>query len=274
MDRPITWLAESAMIQTGADAFEAAAKALGDRVQWISSDDSYHGRFGKHDSGDVLVFRGSFQLGTTLSQMFWPDLHILGTDEHMRFSKVAASLGSRLLNSNYVLIPIGELERRWQSLQISLGGSPLFVRPDRSEKSFTGQVVLDLGRFKQREGCYLDEMDPSDLVVVALGRKDIISEYRLVVVDDEVVCGSSYRCNGGLDTSIKPPEMVTAFAQETVGILRGRPHAFMLDVAVTDDRDFHVVELNSFSCGSWYGADPELVTKAIHDLLQPVAAAV
>lgn len=108
---------------------------------------------------------------------------------NMKCSTYYAHLGEHLLNEQYIMLPCGDLPRRWTEVVDILGGGPLFVRPDSGMKPFTGYVV-DTDRGHEIESL-IRAIGPETLVVVA-PKKTLKNEWRFVVCERKVVAGCRY----------------------------------------------------------------------------------
>src|SRR5690606_3444445 len=118
--------------------------------------------------------------------------------------------GELLLNSQYIMLPFGELNRQKEFLFQCLGEEKIFIRPNSGFKIFTGKVVTrdswdeDLRLF----GFYSVE---ADKLVIASKSQDIFGEWRFVVVDNQIVSGSKYSGVSTLSLTT-----VSEFAQHAV----------------------------------------------------------
>jgi hypothetical protein len=172
--------------------------------------------------------------------------------------------GRFLLNSEYVMLPFGEL-RRQKDFLFSVFGSTgkFFIRPNSGLKLFTGSVVHYETWEKDYELLGFYEPDPHQLVVVSKPQK-IHKEWRLMVVGGKVVSGSLYNTAGQLEPEAGFPDDVGAFGDEIAKIWQPDP-AWTLDVALTD-AGLKLIEINSFSCSGMYLCDKMPLVKAVSDL--------
>ena len=178
-------------------------------------------------------------------------------------SNYYCKFGQFLLNSDYMMLPFGELSRCREFLLKTLGiDGRIFVRPDSPLKLFTGQVATE-GNFDAD----LELMEfygfPSNEIVVVSSPKSIIREWRFVVVEGRVITGSEYVV--GQEYSYAPAtdegakEFATRLAQ-----LAGEPDpVWVIDVAQTEAGDYGLMEIGGFSFASLYACDKALVVKAV-----------
>lgn len=137
---------------------------------------------------------------------------------------------------------------------------PAFVKPP-SDKSVPAAVYAD-GSCLPRDG---DRIGPDTAVLVS----DVVSftaEYRLFVLDGEVVTGSRYAVFGRLDPAPLPPEALAFAARVLAGAARTLPSAVTVDIGLLDDGQWAVVEANmpwfSHSYASDVGAVLDTILRA------------
>lgn len=159
-------------------------------------------------------------------------------------------LGGRMLNADARTMPCAEAAARVQR------DETLFVRPVRGDKAFAGGLFTPV-----RHDALLT--DP-DLDVVVAPPKQLIAEYRFVIIDGRVITGSQYRRDNKNDVRIDVNPACQDFAQEVVSHYAPL-RAFVCDVAETPDGP-RVVEYNSFSAAGLYACDGRIILKAIAEL--------
>jgi hypothetical protein len=184
--------------------------------------------------------------------------------ENLSYSTFGAHLGDVLLNDDFVILPFGEFRRR----RLRGWGGRCFLRPDAVTKSFAGMVVTE-GDFDHEMNSLekLQLVMPEDLVVAAAAR-DIRRETRFVVVDGEVVSGSTYGWNGSDDIGLPIDKASAALARDVASRAWQPDRAYTCDIALfEDDVDLkaRLIELNSFSCAGLYGCDLDAVVAAVSD---------
>lgn len=217
------------------------------------------------------VFHGSIQSSLIARDLGW---HVYGMREQYRCVNYYPKFGGHLLNNQYIMLPFGEL-LRLRRLVESIFGTKVFVRPDSNEKVFTGQVVYTEANHWEAAlaanfGGY-DDLPRNEMVVLAHARdeRELVAEYRSIVVDGKVVTTSRY-CEMGECSSqtLEDPESdLVARIQRMVVESGYRPDiVWVLDTCRTNDGKHHVLEVGSFSAASLYGND----TEALVDALLPV----
>jgi hypothetical protein len=167
-----------------------------------------------------------------------------------------------MLNDDFVILPFAEFRRRG----LGRWGGQCFLRPNAVTKSFTG-MVIDEESFPAEVNALekLQYVMPDDLVVAATARR-IERETRFVIVDGEVVSGSTYGWNGNADFGLPIDEQSLSLAREVASREWQPDRAYTCDVALTEiggQTVARLVELNSFSCAGLYACDLDNVVAAV-----------
>lgn len=182
--------------------------------------------------------------------------------ENLSYSTFGAHLGDILLNDDFVILPFGEFRRR----RMRGWGGRCFLRPDAVTKSFAGMVVAEADFEHEMNSLQkLQHVMPEDLVVAASAR-DIRRETRFVIVDGEVVSGSTYGWNGNGDIGLPVDEESFALARDVAARGWQPDRAYTCDIALVEDAGelkARLIELNSFSCAGLYACDLDRVVTAV-----------
>ena len=169
-----------------------------------------------------------------------------------------AHFGSFLLNREYTLLPIAEAVRLADKLFARYASSgQVFVRPDSVDKCFNG-TLTDRSTFTHK---FLGTaFDPETLIIVARA-KDLTREWRLIVVNDQVIAGSQYRDGDGHKETMQCPDEVLSFAATVLESVPWRPApVFIMDICDSED-GLRLLELNSFGCSGYYLADLRIIVE-------------
>ena len=146
------------------------------------------------------------------------------------------------------------------------GWGRVFVRPDSEGKAFPGRVLaLDALDAFAASLVEAEHPDATGTPVVVAPVQDISAEWRLFVVDGQVVAASLYAVDRAPTTAPGAPDDVVAFGMALAARFAPGP-AFALDVARTD-AGLRVVETNSASSAGFYAADVPAFARAITGLL-------
>lgn len=170
-----------------------------------------------------------------------------------------------LLNQNYIMLPFGELLRRRDFLFDTLGPyeDKVFVRPDSGNKTFSGTVVHK-DNWKDavaKLGFY--DVDPASIVIVS-ETSNIRNEWRLVIVEGEVIAASKYKSEGLVKLEEGCPSDVKRFAKLMADIYCPE-RCFTMDICDFKDSGelLSIVEINSFSSSGLYVCDKSAVVEAV-----------
>jgi hypothetical protein len=175
--------------------------------------------------------------------------------ERFQHRAYVQAYGERMLNADARVLSWEEL------LRVPRAPDELvFLKPNDDLKHFTGSILrfsecADLYRMLRRAA------RPVALTAeVVLGRpSEIDAEWRLFLVDGEVVTGSMYRPSG--DPHV-PRELVD-FAQSASS--HWMPASvFVLDVARVD-RSWRIIECNCFNGSRFYSADVERLVRRVSE---------
>jgi hypothetical protein len=164
-----------------------------------------------------------------------------------------AAYGDAMLNADARVMSWEELLREPRA-----PGDLVFLKPNDDLKRFTGQIL----RFAECQDLYrtlcraAQSVEPTSEVV--LGKPcEIDAEWRLFIVDGEVVTGSMYRPSGEPHLS---RELID-FAENAAS--RWAPaRVFVLDVARVEG-SWKIVECNCFNGSRFYSADVERLVRAV-----------
>lgn len=144
--------------------------------------------------------------------------------------------------------------------------SSIFIRPNSGVKTFNGFVIhreqykcIDTIRSIQAAEAWKD-IDPTCLVQVSKAER-IKAEYRMFIYDRKVITGSLY--GGGKTSPIIDPT-AQSFAEKVAKLATWKV-PFVLDVAILEDGEPKIVEVNCITCAGWYDADYDKIVKCVND---------
>lgn len=178
--------------------------------------------------------------------------------------------GKHLLNSDYVMLPFGELNRRKWFL-IEMFGPDMFIRPNGGTKQFTGQVLSETNWSSSLEllGWY---DTPDDAIVVIASPQKIDAEYRVVMKGKEPITGSQYssweeRYLRGEEKERRLCENDSLFdyVRSVMKEVNYFPDpVWVLDI-VRQNETYSVLEVGAISCAGLYGCDLNKIVDAIEE---------
>jgi len=153
-----------------------------------------------------------------------------------KFSNFAGPLYPFLLNQDFALEPFGVMKRCPRDVE-------KFIRPNDSDKKFDGGVY----NIKEFITAHHQILRDEDLIIIA-HRKEVRAEHRFVIINDQVVAGSSY----GED----PKRWYGNFEPAQNIANEFKPHnkmkAYTMDLCIGDEGIWKLVELNSFESSGLY----------------------
>lgn len=217
-----------------------------------------------------VIAHGDIELVTRVAnERRWNPGAFCTVDNYL-FSSYSVHLGSFLLNSEYAMLPFGELNRQREWLFNTFGqNGSIFVRPDSPLKLFTGQIAKSETFDADLEYMAFYEFPPSSLVVVS-SPKQILAEWRFVIVNGRVVTGSEYKRDDKFGTRPDVDENARQYAETVAGNGYQPDPVWILDVCQTDDRSFHLLEIGGFSFADLYASDMDLIAKHVSEAAELV----
>lgn len=254
----VKWLLEPETFKGEAQPLVDALEKLGiEHKVWKFGQPYENGKKAFKDE-DCVIFYGSLQFSRVLKrEAKWvPGIYCnLPKFECLYYYP---RFGNHLANADYVMMPLGELQRRKDWLFEKLGkDNQLFIRPSSGFKSFTGELVFE-SEWDKTLRFLAFRNDPETLAIVA--KPIIISyEWRTVVAENKVVAASQYKKNSEMVRSADVPSEVLNYAQSVLNSVKYKPDPiWTLDICNADG-ELKVLEVGSFSCAGLYSCDPEAV---------------
>jgi len=268
----VKWLFETDPIDIDeTERMRAAVEELGLESKGIKIIHLFSGLGDFYPDNTCVFFYGSLQMARRiLREKKWNPGAFL-TLENYRCEIYYPHMENFLFNTPYKILPLDRVIASKKELEEQYGGGHgcLFIRPDSGFKTFTGKVfstdTLE-SEFDQLMGFY--GFLKSTLALVS-SPKNIKREYRMFVVDDKVVAGSTYRRNRRSSISPDVPYEVYTFTRTVLAETTFRPDpAWVIDICEDEDGKLWVLEIGSISCCGIYGADAMAIVKALTELLQ------
>lgn len=164
-----------------------------------------------------------------------------------------------LLNENSIMATFGDVCRRPDFFK-SIFGPQVFVRPNSSQKIFSGCLLNDwdseLSAMSQTSSV------TDETIVVLSAPQTILSEHRMFVVNREVITATQYQKDGAVNLSSHSPKDAWDLAEQMANLQWQPDIAYVCDVAITP-HGAKIVELNAISTSGWYLADIPALTHAL-----------
>lgn len=168
-------------------------------------------------------------------------------------------LGDLFFNADAVAMPISKVPE-WLA---ATGNLLFFIKPTADDKAFAGEVLEDIeftewfGRLK-----HIGYIADNDMEVAVASSKALGKEWRMVVVDGQVVAGTLYKQWMKVTTRCEMPADVVAVALEAHR--RFAPASvYVVDIADTAD-GLKVLEYNTFNSAGLYACDVGAIIDSIN----------
>ena len=154
-----------------------------------------------------------------------------------------------LLNPNIIFCPLGILEDQMNYIF----GDELYIRPNKSTKIFTGQVIKkeEIHIFKNTY-----HVPENELIVISTPKQINEIEFRFVVNDKGKIIGNcEYSWNKSLPLCNN--NEINKFQDFIYNFISDNPNFFLddfyvIDIALDDYNEMKIIEFNSFSSSSFY----------------------
>jgi len=164
--------------------------------------------------------------------------------------------GKHYINHGYITTTLNEIVEN-QAYYRDLFGKYVFIKPN-SGKDFTG-TEFDL-KYLESEDFYKTH---PNLEIIVAPCKHIYCEWRLIVIDNEIVTGCQYKDDDGINIEGGVPRDILLYAQSVLKEVAWRPdRAFVLDIFQCD-RQRYVGEINAINCSDFYLCNIAAIIKAL-----------
>lgn len=166
--------------------------------------------------------------------------------------------GYLMLNSDQTILTIGEIEQYVKTHEID----EYFIKPNDDLKQFTGQKMTsyELLDFYNRTILVTNGIVNSKTLVSISSVKEILREWRLIIVDGKVITASQYL---PIQQPFVPPEVID-FGNKCAQI-HSPAGVYVMDVSF--DTDFKIIECNCFNGSGFYECDLSLIIKSVSEFV-------
>ncbi len=193
------------------------------------------------DLEEPVYVCGAIKLANIARQKGWLPGSFL--NDQFRFDVWLAKLGPELLNADIVAGTLGTID--------TSHFSSFFIRPLEDNKAFDGAVIDNATLVQWRA-------DPArhallDVEVIASPVKTIYREYRLFVVEREIVTGSVYKVAQRPFASSEVEPYVIDYVASIIARWLPAPSC-VVDVCLTD-AGLKVIEFNNINSSGFYACD-------------------
>lgn len=140
-----------------------------------------------------------------------------------------------------------------------------FIRPCSDQKEFPG-CVLTFKKIKNWGNLIVSDSHELESIPILVAEPVGLShEWRLFIVNGEVVSGSHYRSKGELDVTPDLPDEVVEFAKMRIAEYAPAP-VFVMDIG--ESCDLYVIEIGCFNSAGFYASDIGKIVGAVSELVE------
>lgn len=264
------WLLDAEMFEQYREQLVAAIQELGHQVKQIRApragyrweDEGCSSRQTFPENACVIV-HGDIDLATRVYRERRWTPGTFGTIENYACSSYYCHFGQFVLNSNYIMLPNAELKRCSDFLFDTLAvDDKIFIRPDSPLKLFTGQTATRQTFDEDLEFMAFYEFPRNSLVLVS-SPKEVVTEWRFVIADRQVVTGSEYKHNGTFVAKADYDQRAHDLAATIASCDYQPDPVWVLDICKTADGSYRLLEIGGFSFADLYATDKKAVVAAV-----------
>ena len=267
--KKIRWVIQNNLIsENDLNQLQEACKEVGAEVEEVLvipfSDELPEFTYNKRN-----VYYGS----TTFMNNVYEELSPIGlfyNEKNFKMGNYIYEWGEHMLNYGSSIVDLEEIvhNTEWKHW-VKNEDEMIFMRPDGDGKEFDGQV----GTFDELKGMLertLKYDGPLSLNSrILMGEAyNIHKEWRLYIVDGEIVTASRYRKDFRLSKdNLDIPEEMLTFAKER--IKEYSPHDnFAMDICSVHDGTYYIIECGCLNSVGFYHADIKAIVKAVTKWMQ------
>jgi len=208
--------------------------------------------------GPVIPYGGTKFLDSIKNDKGW----FCVFNDSFSYKLEVEKLGSRMFNGDGEFMKMGEF-----CPSMFKDAEYVFIRPDKDTKEFAGNVLepSELMTWLPKamdSGWGLNE----DTIILVAEASRIDEEWRMFVVDNEVVGGSKYRGGHSLSVSPDVPEEVYDYVREAISIWQPAPF-FVMDICRVSN-EYSILEIGDLHSAGWYASDKKKIIKAVSEYVE------
>lgn len=140
-----------------------------------------------------------------------------------------------------------------------------FIRPCSDQKEFAGCVLPFENIARWGDLIISDSHELESVPILVAEPVGISHEWRLFIVDGEVISGSRYRTRGNLDIVPGLSPSVIRFAENMIDRYVPAP-VFVMDIGLSVD--YYVIEIGCFNSAGFYGSDIPSIVDAVSGFVE------
>lgn len=141
----------------------------------------------------------------------------------------------------------------------------VFVKPSSDRKEFLAGVVYEQTIEQWLSGQFTSLIDPDCMVQIS-SVKRTLAEWRIFMVNGKAAASSQYFRNGVVKPDRFVPRSVEVFAEWLNGIYEPHHYAYVVDICLTEDYEYKIVEYNCINCSGLYDCDVNQLLRSILQL--------
>ena len=197
---------------------------------------------------ESFIFYGSLETHNEIVKMDHPYFVRFFYKEKYKCNNYYPSNYKLLLNKDCTLMPFGLLQYNKKHIFDMFMGSWVFIRPNSGCKEFTGTIIGKKHFEKELTYEIFKNVKDEELVLIS-SYKEIPDEYRMVIIDNELV------------TSTASLEIEEKFKESILPNIKFNEAIYTVDYCSTYNK---IVEINSFSCAGLYNSDYKKIIDKIN----------
>lgn len=206
-----------------------------------------------------IVTMGSYSLARSAIKRGWtPGAFI---NENFEFSKWIKHWGAD------VMLNGGAIEAKIKDIKVPTDMTHVFARPSEDTKYFAGQVFE-----RENFAFWLEQLktinDPETLSpetsIIISNVVEIDCEFRLFVIDNEIVTGSLYKTKNQVIYSPILDKEALVFARKMLDVWQP-DRAFVIDIALTPNGP-KIIEVNNINSSGFYASDIGKIVESIDNM--------
>ena len=182
-----------------------------------------------------------------------------------------------LLNNQFILLPYSYFKSNIDEIFEYFKTNSLFIRPDRSDKIFTGTTIHknDKNIDEKFELIEFYDFDKNELILISPCHDDIIlgNEYRIIVTENKIITGSSYSPSTNIEENIdnildNKQHKLTEFVYKIIDMNYNPDLIYVIDICELDKNWYFLNEVGSISMCGLYKCNIEKFVINISEILQ------
>ena len=190
-------------------------------------------------------------------------------NDNFTYRQSVEHLGEKMLNYSHVRTSLMDVKENIVSYAKDFAeDGHLFIRPNKDLKEFNGEIIKvdDLLNFIDKIDRKRTLFSP-DVEVIVSRPYNLNKEWRVFIVDNQIVSACRYKKNAKLSQSASDiPHQMLEFIYDT--IIKWTPHPVcVMDVCETGG-NYYVVEFNCFNSSGFYKNNIPLIVRKISEWVE------